>query len=127
MNMGSDEARGRIRSWPSGHVGWVFSGVSSFESGATAFLAQGAARGERQMFLVDDPTVEQWPEHLVDRGELVIASITDVYGPQRMVAASSQRETFADALREALSEGYTGIRVAADNSSLIDTPERQPA
>jgi hypothetical protein len=76
------------------------------------------------MFLVDNPVVEQWPMELVDGGELVIASVADIYGPKRMVAASSQRETFAGALADALSEGYTGIRVAADNSSLIDTPER---
>jgi MEDS: MEthanogen/methylotroph, DcmR Sensory domain len=34
---------------------------------------------------------------------------------------------FAAALAEARSEGYTGIRVAADNSSVIDTPERLQA
>ncbi len=79
------------------------------------------------MFLADDPVVGQWPNDLVDRGELVIASVTDIYGPDRMVEATSQRETFATALAEALSEGYTGIRVAADNSSLIDTPERLQA
>jgi len=76
------------------------------------------------MFVVDSPMVEQWPKDLVDRGELVIASITEIYGPDRTVVAASQRETFAGALAEALSEGYTGIRVAADNSSLVDTPER---
>jgi hypothetical protein len=76
------------------------------------------------MFVVDNPVVEQWPKDLVDRGDLVIASIADIYGPDRKVVAASQRETFAGALAEALSEGYTGIRVAADNSSLVDTPER---
>jgi hypothetical protein len=79
------------------------------------------------MFLVDNPVVEQWPKDLVDRGELVIASVTEIYGPDRVVAATPQRETFATALAEALSAGYTGIRVAADNTSLIDTPERLQA
>jgi hypothetical protein len=127
MKGAGGQARGRIDSWPSGHLGWIFSGVPRFESGATTFLAQGAARGERQMFLADNPVVEQWPKDLVDRGELVIASVTEIYGPDRMVAATSQRETFATALAEALSAGYTGIRVGADNSSLVDTPERLQA
>src|SRR5262249_29382132 len=118
-----DRARGRRRSWHSGHVGRVFSGVSSFESQATTYLAQRAARGERQMFLVDSPVVDQWPKDLLDRGALVVASVTEIYGPDRTVAATSQRDTFAAELAEALSEGYTGIRVAADNSSLVDTPE----
>src|SRR5262245_54637488 len=116
--------RGRLESWPSGHLGWVYSGAPRFESGATTFLAEGAAQGERRMFVADNPVVDQWPKHLVDRGELVIASITDIYGSDRMVVAASQRETFAGALADALSEGSTGIRVAADNSSLVDTPER---
>ena len=127
MTGAGDNARGRIDSWPSGHLGWVFSGGPRFESAATTFLAEGAARGERRMFLADNPVVEQWPKHLVDRGELVIASVTEIYGPDRMVVAASQRETFATALVEALAEGYTGIRVAADNSSLVDTPERLQA
>jgi hypothetical protein len=127
MTGGGDQTRGRIDSWPSGHLAWVFSGVPRFESAATTFLAEGAARGERRMFLADNPVVEQWPKHLVDRGELVIASVTEIYGYERMVAADTQRETFAGALAEALSEGYTGIRVAADNSSLVDTPERLQA
>jgi hypothetical protein len=76
------------------------------------------------MFVADDPVVGQWPKDLVDRGELVIASIADIYGSDRMVDAASQRETFATSLAEALSEGYSGIRVAADNSSLVDTPEQ---
>jgi hypothetical protein len=76
------------------------------------------------MFVADDPVVGQWPKDLVERGELVIASIADIYGSDRMVDAASQRETFATSLAEALSEGYSGIRVAADNSSLVDTPEQ---
>src|SRR5262249_35101455 len=124
MTRAGVRARGRLDSWPSGHVGWVYSGVSRFESGATTFLAAGAARGERQMFVADDPVVEQWPKHLVDRRALVIASVTEIYGDTRMVVPTSQRDTFAAALAEALSEGYTGIRVAADNSSLVDTPDR---
>jgi MEDS: MEthanogen/methylotroph, DcmR Sensory domain len=127
MNEAGDETRGRLDSWPSGRLGWVFASVSRFEGAATTFLAQGAARGERQMFLADNPLVEQWPKHLVDRGELLIASITEIYGSDRMVEPASQRETFAAALADALSEGYTGIRVAADNSSLIDAPERLQA
>jgi hypothetical protein len=127
MTRAGVQARGRLDSWPSGHVGWVYSGVSRFESGATTFLAAGAARGERQMFVADDPVVEQWPKHLVDRRALVIASVTEIYGDTRMVVPTSQRDTFAAALAEALSEGYTGIRVAADNSSLVDTPDRLQA
>ena len=58
---------------------------------------------------VDSPVVDQWPKDLLDRGALVVASVTEIYGPDRTVAATSQRDTFAAELAEALSEGYTGI------------------
>jgi hypothetical protein len=102
----------------------VFAGLPVFEGAVARFLAEGAARGERQMLVVDDPVVAQWPKQLVDRGALVIASTADTYGAGRTVDAVSQRAVFAACLADALADGYTGIRVAADNTSLVDTPER---
>jgi hypothetical protein len=121
MNEAGDETRGRLDSWPSGRLGWVFASVSRFEGAATTFLAQGAARGERQMFLADNPLVEQWPKHLVDRGELLIASITEIYGSDRMVEPASKRETFAAALADAslrATRGYGWRRTTAASSML---------
>lgn len=40
---------------------------------------------------------------------------------------AAQRATFAEVLEEAIDHGYTGIRVAADNTSLVATPERLQA
>src|SRR5262249_51434633 len=111
MTRAGVRARGRHDSWPLGHVGWVYSGVSRFESGATTFLAAGAARGERQMFVADDPVVEQWPKHLVDRRALVIASVTEIYVDTRMVVPTSQRHTFPAALPQPLSQRYNAIRL----------------
>ncbi len=53
-----------------------------------------------------------------------MASIAEVYGPGGFVDAPAQRATFAGALAEALAEGYSGIRVAADNTPLVADPER---
>jgi MEDS: MEthanogen/methylotroph, DcmR Sensory domain len=43
------------------------------------------------------------------------------------VNAPRQRATFATALAEALADGYTGIRVAADNTSLVSDDARMAA
>lgn len=37
------------------HIGWAFSGLAEFESRATLFLADGFHRGERLMYVADDP------------------------------------------------------------------------
>lgn len=113
--------------WPIGHAAWVFRGISQFEGRVAGFLAQGAARGECLMFVADDPGQARWPRRLVDSGALVIASTAEIYGAERVVKAHSQRETFAATLSQALGEGYTGIRVVADNTSLIVGQERLDA
>lgn len=117
----------RVVPEPTSHIGWAFTGASEFESRASTFLAEGLARQERLIYVADDPNVEQWPEESVKRGDLLIRSTSEIYGPQRVVNASSQRATFEDALSDALHSGYTGLRVVADNTSLIDGPVRLAA
>lgn len=108
--------------WPTGHVGWAFSGVAEFEGRTTAFLAEGHARGERLVVVADDPRVDLWPRWLLDRGDLVVSSTAEVYGTVALVDAASTRATFESVLHEALDRGYSGIRVAADNTSRIVGP-----
>jgi hypothetical protein len=111
---------------PHDHIGWAFSGPAQFAELAGWFLAEGAGLGELLMFVADEP--DRHPltglERAWDSGSLRVASTADVYGSSRIVDAWHQRATFATVLAEALAGGYTGIRVAADNTSLVSTPER---
>lgn len=75
------------------------------------------------MFVADDPGPGRWPKELLGTGTLQVFSTTEVYGEDLVVDASWQRAAFADALALALAEGYAGLRVAADNTSLVSTPE----
>jgi len=102
-----------------GHVGWAFRGVAEYEATATRYLADGAAGNERLMFVADDPDPARWPRHLLERGALMIASTADIYGADRVVDPPVQRELFVAALADAIKEGYAGMRVAADNTSLV--------
>ena len=113
--------------WPTGHLGWVFTGSAEFEGRIGSFLAEGAARHERLMVVADDPSPHLWPRALLDRGALVVASTAEVYGPDRTVDPIAQRITFEDAVAQATSSGFTGIRVAADNTSLTLGVERLAA
>lgn len=113
--------------WPVGHSGWFFSGRSEFEGRATAFLAEGAKRKERLMLVVDDPRPRSWPNDLIERGVLIVASTAELYGAGRVVDPAQQRATFETALVEALREGFTGIRAVADNTSLTAGQDRLAA
>jgi hypothetical protein len=115
-----------IRMKPHDHIGWVFSGPCEFAALAEPFLAEGASRNERLMYVAEDPSTEvfgEWAEALLP-GTLTGASIAEVYGESRIVDAQAQREVFAQVLAEALTEGYSGIRVAADNTPLVLDQER---
>lgn len=109
--------------WPVGHLGWVFTGRAEFEGRAGSFLAEGGARGERLIFIADDPKASLWPKHLVDRGSLLLLSISELYGTERLVA-TAQRAAYEATVDDAISLGYTGVRVAADCTSLISGSER---
>jgi hypothetical protein len=111
---------------PHDHIGWVFSGPAEFSDLASGFLAEGAARGELLMFVADEPGGHPLTGlgSFTKPGALRVARTADVYGASGVVDAGRQRATFAEALAEALAEGYTGIRVAADNTSLVSSPEQ---
>jgi hypothetical protein len=118
-----------LRMRPHDHIGWVFAGQTQFEALARPFLAEGAALGEQLMYVVPDPDpgmVARLAGALGPRG-VQIASIAEVYGSSGIVNALGQRATFASALADALAEGYSGIRVAADNTPLVTDEARLTA
>ena len=118
-----------LRLRPHDHIGWVFSGPGAFAALARPFLAEGATLGERLVYVAADPAAEdmdRWAEAL-EPGTLSVASIAEVYGDSGVVDAEAQRATFAEVLAAALAEGYSGIRVAADNTPLVLDDERLAA
>jgi len=118
-----------LRMRPHDHIGWVFAGEAGFEELAGPFLAEGAARGERLMYVTEAPR-RATAARLRDRyGSRVIkiAGIADVYGESGIVDPVVQRATFADALADALAAGFSGIRVAADNTPLVTDETRLAA
>lgn len=119
--------RQRAARWPTGHLAWAYSGRGDFEGRAASFLAEGHARGERQILIVDDPRAALWPRRLIDRGDLLLLSTSEAYGSARVVRPAPLRAAFEGLLVDALRLGYTGLRVAGDNTSLTASPERLAA
>ena len=115
-----------LRMRPHDHIGWVFEGEAGFERLACPFLAEGAARGERLMFISESPRSATRARLLNHYGPRVIkvARTREVYGESGVVDPAAQRAVFAAALADALNAGFSGIRVAADNTPLV-TDERR--
>lgn len=111
---------------PHDHIGWVFEGRSDFDLLARRFLSEGVARGEMLMLVAEEPdeAVVDGLEDLVEGKAVQVASIAEVYGPSGVVDPAGQRAVFSGVLDEALAAGYSGIRVAADNTPLVAGPER---
>ena len=113
---------------PHDHLGWFYSGEAEFTALATSFLAEGAVRGELLMYVSESPDVDGPLATFigsVDPGHLQVASIAEVYGTSGFVDPVDQRATFAAVLTDALRDGFPGIRVAADNTSLVIDPDRR--
>lgn len=106
--------------WPRGHGGWFFSEPAEYEANAASFLAEGVRQRERAVFLADDPGLRRWPERLLRDRVLVLGSVRDVYAPLLDGDLDAQRSVLARAVDEAQCEGFTGIRIAADNTSLVN-------
>lgn len=118
-----------LRMRPHDHIGWVFTGLDGFAELARPFLAEGAARGEKLMYVAEDPgpAAVAGLADVAGPPVLEVTSIAEVYGSSGIVDAASQRATFAAALADARAQGYSGIRVAADNTPLVTDQARLAA
>jgi hypothetical protein len=118
-----------LRMRPHDHIGWVFAGQAQFDELTEPFLDEGAERGELLMYVTAAPrpaTVSRLRERHGARA-VRAASISDAYGESGVVNPVTQRASFASVLADALADGFTGIRVAADNTSLVADERRLAA
>jgi len=95
-----------MRMRPHDHIGWVFTGPGGFAALATPFLAEGAVRGEKLVYVTEEPSpAAAGLAEVVGWDALEIVSIAEVYGASGIVDAARQRATFAQVLAEALAAG----------------------
>lgn len=117
-----------VRLRPHDHIGWVVSGEEQFVTVALAFLELGSQLGERLLYVAEDPDVATLLARTAPWGDaLLVTSVAEVYGDSGVVEPGRQRAVFADVLAQAQSEGYSGIRVAADNTALVFDDRRLAA
>jgi anti-anti-sigma regulatory factor len=97
---------------------------------AADFVAEGLDAGQR-VLCVADAQIELLrralgplePDRLVKEGALELHAVEDVYG-DGPVDPAAQLRTFADAVTRAEADGFSGLRVMADNTPLLfDRPD----
>lgn len=114
---------------PHDHVIWQGEDEADLYALAGTALAAGARRGEKLMFVAQHPDLARLREvpdldRLVGSDQLELVEIDAVYGDSGDFDEQRQLATFEGVLADALSEGYTGIRVVADNTRLASGDEQ---
>jgi hypothetical protein len=117
------------------HVCWGYRRREEFVVRAREFLADGLAAGERVLYVVPGTSdvvtgqlrgVDSFDEGL-RRGAVQVASLDSTYTTGTVVDPAAQVQLYAEATEDALASGFTGLRVAADATSLVRTPAQLDA
>jgi hypothetical protein len=112
-----------------GHVCWSFDDPAGFDARARDFLTGGLAAGEQVWYVSPEhPDVsiarlqdlDGFPEAL-HRGAAKIVALDAAYASGRVIDPRAQVRAYTAATDAALAAGYTGLRVAAEATSLVRT------
>ena len=110
------------------HVCWAYDDASVFRKAAEAFLAEGAKKKERLVYVADAPVTELTGhleaidvERLTAEGQLLIQPVHALYEPGGIFDATVQVGAYRSLVDGALADGFTGLRVAADATALVAT------
>jgi anti-anti-sigma regulatory factor len=112
---------------PHDHVCWAYGDVAEFRTHAGQFLTDGLALKQRVCYIgngtVDALSAElcevDGMERALYEGAAQVASVQDVYASGTVIEPAAQVAAYAAATDEALAAGFSGLRVAADATVLV--------
>lgn len=118
-----------------GHACWAFNQRQHFVDAALEFLTDGLRFGQRLAFVGSEPVDEQRERldplgdvgGLIDRGALQLITLSDLYRVGEPIDAEAQLATYAQATGQALADGFSGLRVAAQVTDLVAEPSTREA
>lgn len=117
------------------HLSWPYEDRADFLRRVREFLTEGLALGLRCVYAGDRPhealeeDLASLPDlpSLIARGALTLTVLSDLYPEGAEMDPGETLSTFAAATEDALASGYAGLRVAADATSLVRSPEQLAA
>jgi anti-anti-sigma regulatory factor len=113
-----------------GHVCWTYDDDAELIRAAAAFLADGVRLGQRLIYVASGPLdrlhaqVEEMARvnRLVREGALEILSLDATYAAGTGTDPEALLAIFATATEQALADGFTGLRVVGDGTTLAADP-----
>jgi hypothetical protein len=109
------------------HHCWIFDEPAQFHSRARAFLSEGMRRNERVWYVGEGSEEDLLGQvggigfdAAMDRGAARVVPVAQAYSGG--VRPQAQVDSFARHVEAALADGYRGLRVAADGTSLAALP-----
>ena len=119
----------------SDHICWAYESAAERAELTIGWLGEGLRLGQRCYYIAEAPAemliadLVAMPEALtgLESGAVVVMSTDDVYDVDVPVDAAAQLSAYDEALNHALADGFSGLRVAADITSLVGDPARRSA
>lgn len=114
------------------HLCWRYDLADDFLVPARAFFQDGLERGLRVRYvaagdpaaLVEDLRGVAGLDEAMRRGAAQVVSLDDMYGTGDVIDPAAQIAAYSAATEEALAAGYRGLRVVAETTPLVRTPEQ---
>jgi anti-anti-sigma factor len=114
------------------HACWSYSTDEQRTDVIASYFAAGLHAGERLYYFASDGSEATALDGLADAGHdvraliasgtLVIAEVESAYFPHSTFDARANLEGFRTIAQQALADGFTGIRVAAENATILNHP-----
>jgi hypothetical protein len=114
-----------------GHACWGFDQPEEFFAAAIEFLEDGLRHGQRLAYVGSEPIAEQREllaplgdvSRMVDSGMLQLFELGHLYRLGEPVNPEAQMAVYLGATEAAQAEGYSGLRVAAQVTDLVASPQ----
>jgi anti-anti-sigma regulatory factor len=112
------------------HVCWAFTDSAEFAQRAGEYLGAGLTRGNRVCYiapgdpqlLLDEISAVEGLREAVDCGAAQVVSAESAYEGFSCAGPAQQLRHYAQATEQALADGHSGLRVAANVTSQVLTP-----
>ena len=115
------------------HICWTYDSPEDHARILVDFLMDGLARNERTTYYGDAGSQDEIAQRLADlgldlaalgaRNRLTFGDAREAYTPGGEFDPDARLADFEAAAETALADGFTGLRVAAENTWLLDDPE----
>ena len=117
------------------HLSWPYDDRADFRRRACEFLSDGLDMGLRCVYasegspelIAEDVSGIPDAQAQIDSGALAVHCLSDLYPEGAVLDPAKTLVTFAAATEDALAAGYAGLRVAADSTPLVRSPEQLAA